>query len=911
MKRACVWMALAVSAVGSFSSGGQRIELWQDGDMPCRRQVGEWKATTRKDGVIMERNVSSPSLEPFLVPGDDVKPCVIVCPGGGYEFLAVNKEGSEIAVWLNSLGYSAFVLRYRVPGNPDGAFTDAVRALDVVRARAAEFRIDPHRVGMIGFSAGANLTARASTWGPRPDFAMVIYPWYLVPDASAGKVHPTVLRGLFGVNQMTPPTFIVQSEDDRYGVENARAWAEALKKAHVPFELHIFPDGGHGYGIRKIGKSSDGWEKSAEKWLKGLEVKRDVVRLRYRNPDARPYLKVGLWAWPMPMDYDGDGDMDIVVACGDTPYGGTHFFENPGNGGSMPVFRSGIRVAEGKGNVARGESSGDGRNDVCVPGCRMRDFPESGYGAMIPFKGLPANIHSNNVRGNVWRQVDFDGDGRLDVLAGVGDWSRYGAIWQGKRENYAPDGTWLTPPVDGLVYWARNLGEQNGTPQYARPGLVRLADGNPLWVNGNPMPMCEDWDGDGDLDILCGEFVDGFTYFENTGTRTLPEYASGRRLNATNGEVLAMELAMITPSAVDWDGDGKLDIICGDEDGRVAFIRNAGTLKDGMPSFEMPQYFRQCADELNFGCLSTPCCFDWDGDGDWDIVSGDSAGHIAFIEKMSGPGVAEPKWAVPVLLKAAGKEIRFMAGEKGSIQGPIERKWGYACLTVADWDGDGLPDIMANSIWGDVVWFRNVGTRAKPELAAAEDVEIEWNGPQPKMPFGWYQPQHKKNPKGLLTQWRTTPVMFDWNGDGLMDLVMLDKEGYLALYRRERRDGKLVLLPPERVFADAKGALLRPAPRMHGASGRRKLAILDWNGDGRPDIVMNSCNAEVWLNEGESNGLTLLRRLGDVAEYRLAGHTSAPTPVDFDGDGVKDLLIGAEDGFFYHVRNPRSFAKSR
>ena len=130
-----------------------------------------------------------------------------------------------------------------------------------------------------------------------------------------------------------------------------------------------------------------------------------------------------------------------------------------------------------------------------------------------------------------------------------------------------------------------------------------------------------DFDGDGDLDLLCGEFVDSFTYFENSGTRNTPDYAAGRKLTH-KGQVLTMDLEMILPSAVDWDKDGDIDLIVGDEDGRVALVEHTGNVENGLPRFLPPVYFRQEADEVKFGALSTPDGFDWDGDGDEDIICG-------------------------------------------------------------------------------------------------------------------------------------------------------------------------------------------------------------------------------------------------------------------------------------------------
>jgi hypothetical protein len=478
----------------------------------------------------------------------------------------------------------------------------------------------------------------------------------------------------------------------------------------------------------------------------------------------------------------------------------------------------------------------------------------------------------------------------------VGDWKDYG--WD---DAYTAEGVWTNGPLRGLVYWLRNRGTAQ-QPAYEPQRLV-WAGGRPMEVFGMPSPNVWDWDGDGDLDVLCGEFLDGFTYFENVGTRREPAYAAGRRVTGADGARLAMDLEMITPVAVDWDGDGDADLICGDEDGRVAFIENTGRLgPDRVPLFLQPRYFRQEAQDVKFGALVTPVGCDWDGDGDWDLICGNTAGYIAFIENLSGPGVEHPRWAEPKRLTAGGQTLRIVAGPNGSIQGPCEAKWGYTTQTVADWDGDGLPDIIANSILGKVCWYRNIGTRTAPELAAAQPVDVAWEGGQPALAWGWLRPDGP----ALLTQWRTTPVAVDWNADGLVDLVVLDQEGYLAFFERAVRDGRRVLLHPRRVFCNEKGESLRFATGRAGRSGRRKLCVTDWDGDGRLDILINSKNAEFWRQTEAKDGRFFFRNMGNLHPKNIEGHDVSPTVVDFDGNGIPDFVGGAEDGYLYYLRNPRA-----
>lgn len=628
--------------------------------------------------------------------------------------------------------------------------------------------------------------------------------------------------------------------------------------------------------------------------------------VKFSNSGLRTDLGAGLWGWPLPMDWDTDGDLDLIVSCPDKPYNGTYFFENTGNDPKMPLFKTAVKVGDGFQNIQVSyvnEKPNILMGQIDKPPIEFVNFIGNEFNECRELTVLPVTVGEGNVRAKQWKYVDFDGDNVLDLTYGVGFWGEYG--WDNA---YNAKGEWGRGPLRGYIYVYINNGTNN-CPVYAEPYRLQ-ADGKNLDVYGMPSPNFGDFDNDGDLDIICGEFLDGFTYFQNIGTRKEPDYTRGVYLK-NKGKKIAMHLQMITPVIIDWDKDGDIDIICGDEDGRIAFIENSGKFCKGVPMFHKQLYFQQLADDLKFGALVTPFSVDWDNDGDEDLISGNSSGNIAFIENLDD-GV-NPKWANPVLLKAGGKTIRIQAGNNGSIQGPAEAKWGYTVLNVADWDQDGLVDLVVNSIFGKIIWFKNTGAKNQPKLAKARAIEVEWTGVIPKPKWNWWSPKDKE----LVTQWRTTPCVLDWNKDGLNDLVMLDTEGYLAFYERFKDGKKLKLLPGKRIFKggelnskyskfEGDGELLRLNNKEAGGSGRRKLAFVDWDRDGDLDLIVDALNATLLENKGTKDGFTMYVDKGLLGEKRLAGHTTSPTIVDWDKDGLLDLILGAEDGHFYFIKNPNS-----
>lgn len=595
--------------------------------------------------------------------------------------------------------------------------------------------------------------------------------------------------------------------------------------------------------------------------------------LKYNNPGLEVDLGVGLWAWPLPMDFDGDGDMDLVVSCPDKPTNGLYYFENPTQDPSikMPVFKPSVRIGPTGQNVQ--VSYVDGEPRVIKENLEYPNFKETGAGKEGHKKIYDRpRFHGGKTRARMWRYIDWENDGDQDLVVGIGDWSDY--EWD---QAYDSQGRWQNGPLHGWVYLIENVdGKYSNNPKKVE------AAGSPIDVYGWPSPNFADFDGDGDLDLLCGEFMDGFTYFENTGTRSEPVYATGFKLNGDDGEPLIMHVQMITPTAFDWDQDGDQDLIVGDEDGRVALVEHTGIIENGIPVFKQPAYFQQQADTLKFGALVTPYAHDWDGDGDEDLVCGNTAGNIAIFTNLDGKGT---KWSAPELMEADGEVFRVLAGANGSIQGPAEAKWGYTTLSVADWDEDGRDDIIYNSIWPRLQLLRNTG-----DAGFSEQPLPFWTKEAPPK---WYWWQTRE--ENLQTQWRTTPLATDFDRDGKLDLVILDQEGYLTCQSRATEE--------TRIFIDEDNQPIQLNNRSAGRSGRYKLDVVDWDGDGRDDLLVNSENATWYRNCEDRDGKIVLKKVGNLARRNVAGHTSSPTACDFDKDGKPDLVVGAENGRIYFIKH--------
>jgi acetyl esterase/lipase len=287
-------ISMSVCAQWPPAASHTTLNIWPGGAPGAPANPSpEGDTTTAKDHLVAGKrvirigNVSAPTLTLYTTEGKSTGAAVVVFPGGGYRILAIDLEGSEVCEWLNSIGITCVLLKYRVPDTGPypksaAALEDAQRAVGIVRSHATEWHIDPKRIGVLGFSAGAHLAAALSThfekrlYDPidaadqvtcRPDFAVIVYPGYLAIAeqnfAANADIHPT---------EQTPPSFIVQAEDDPVHVENSTVYFLALKSAKVPAELHIFAQGGHGYGLRRTELPVTGWPQLLETWLSTIQI---------------------------------------------------------------------------------------------------------------------------------------------------------------------------------------------------------------------------------------------------------------------------------------------------------------------------------------------------------------------------------------------------------------------------------------------------------------------------------------------------------------------------------------------------------------------------------------------------------------------------------------------------------------
>ena len=274
--------------------GHLTLDLWPHGAPGAvANSAPEIDTTTSKDNLIAGKpvirlgNVSTPTLTVYSPKEKNTGAAVVVFHGGAYRILAIDLEGTEVCDWLNSVDITCILVKYRVPDSgpypkSSTALQDAQRALGVVRSHAVEWHVDPNRIGVLGFSAGAHLSAALSThfdqrlYDPvdhadkvscRPDFAVIVYPGYLALSEQNFALNPDI-----HVTEKTPPTFIVQAEDDPVHVENSTVYFLALKTAKVPAEMHLYANGGHGYGLRRTDLPVTAWPKLVETWLETIQV---------------------------------------------------------------------------------------------------------------------------------------------------------------------------------------------------------------------------------------------------------------------------------------------------------------------------------------------------------------------------------------------------------------------------------------------------------------------------------------------------------------------------------------------------------------------------------------------------------------------------------------------------------------
>ena len=601
------------------------------------------------------------------------------------------------------------------------------------------------------------------------------------------------------------------------------------------------------------------------------------------------------------VDWSGTGTKDLLLSSWDACYDGQVFLRRQigTNEDGTPTLGEEELVKGVRGYVTAIQ---DGDVFHLVSASRLRKqiyiFPNIGKKGAPEF-GEPVSLEleADWVKGNEYfhmaRFQDIDGDGIPELIVGSDYWNDYwpnGLEWndEGYR-GYDDAGRWLGGPLRGFLYVFKNTGTL--TEPVLERGRPLIAGDTPLEVYGQLAPAFGRFGGDKQL-LVAGEF---WNILHIARQREDGEFEPTTLIQTPANEVLELDQCIHLPCVVDWNGDGSEDILVGAEDGYVTYLKNCGTAEDGLPRFEKKGRIQTTKPLIHAGVLPSPAAYDFTGNGQLDLVVGNSSGELLYYRRSEeGGGAFLEK---DIMLEADGVPIRTAAGLTGSIQGPSEKMFGYTCPTVADWTGSGHGDLLVSDVQGYHRLYRNLGDTSLPPRFSGEEL-LTYQG------------------RPLKTVWRVRPAVVDWCANQRKHYIALDEDGLLSDWTRAS-DTELV---DKRHLRWETGEPMQFTVDVGGGRGRVKLCFCDWEGAGRIDLIFGThgraCvppNPETGAprNTTKQAGLFYCRNTGTPEEPRfslpipmqfrgetiaMAMHVASPEAVDWGNRGSLDLIVGVEDG---------------